>query len=179
MLVLQVGVEELYDPTENEFSLSDGQTLELEHSLVSLSKWEAKWEIPFLSAEEKSTEQINSYIKMMSLNGEISDESISLLRPQHYKQLNDYLSAKMTATWFSNITKSASREVITAEIIYYWMVSLQIDFQCQYWHLNRLITLIQVCNQKNQPAKKMSQSDTIAKQRALNAQRREKYNSSG
>lgn len=179
MLTIIVPGIELFDETTNEFTYAKGTTIELEHSLVSLSKWESKWEIPFLSEAPKTTEQTVDYVRCMLITPDVPPEVLSRLRPEDYETINDHITAKMTATWFNGQEAKNSREVITAEIIYYWMTALTIPFECQYWHFNRLMTLIKVANQKNSPPKKMSRNDAAQRQRELNAKRRAQSGSSG
>lgn len=180
MLEIEVPGVEYFNEKTNEFVEIDSCVLHLEHSLVSLSKWESKWEIPFLGKEEKTEEQTLSYIKFMTQETNVAPEVYSRLSEENYKVINNYISSKMTATWFSEPkNEPASREIITAELIYYWMISMNIPFECQHWHLSRLITLIKVCGQKNQPQKKMKKSDLIERNRRLNAERQAKYKTTG
>lgn len=173
--------DEFYDETISEFVTYPEVHLELEHSLVSIAKWESKWEKPFLSGDEKTTEQTIDYVRFMTLDDVVSDEVFSRLSSENYAAVSDYIAAKMTATWFADSPekKSTSREVITAEVIYYWMVTLNIPFECQHWHISRLLTLVTVCNQKNEKPKKSSRADIIARNRALNEQRKAKLGTSG
>lgn len=180
MLEIEVPGVEYFNEKTNEFVEIDSCVLHLEHSLVSLSKWESKWEIPFLGKEEKTEEQTLSYIKLMTQEPNVAPEVYSRLSEENYKVINEYISSKMTATWFSEPkNEPASREIITAELIYYWMISMNIPFECQHWHLSRLITLIKVCGQKNQPQKKMKKGDLIERNRRLNAERQAKFNTTG
>ena len=156
-----------------------GQTLRLEHSLVSLSKWESKWCKPFLSKDEKTVEETLDYIKCMTLDQNVDSNVYFCLTEENIKQINDYISAPMTATTFSNNKKGASREQITSELVYYWMIALNIPFECQKWHLNRLLTLIRVCEIKSQPPKKMSRSELASRNAALNEERKRKLNTTG
>lgn len=172
MLQLEVQGVELFDDSKQEFVTSETVTISLEHSLVALSSWESKWEKPFLSSEKKTSEETISYIRLMSVDGEIPEEVVLRLSEDQSRQINEYIESKMSATWFSNqgIAKT-SREIITAEIIYHLMIALNIPKECEYWHLSRLFTLIRVIDEKNKPAKKMSASELAARNRALNEQR--------
>lgn len=180
MLKITIPGSELYDEASGEFVTTKEQTLQLEHSLISLSKWESKWHKPFLSKEQKTDEEIRDYIRCMTITPNVSPEVYLFIPKSIMSQIDAYLEDSMTATWFNEKKKNAvNREVITAEIIYYWMISLNIPFECEKWHLNRLFTLIEVCNVKNAPPKKMNKKDIYSRNRALNAARRKLLNSSG
>ena len=180
MLQITIPAIELWDEGKQEFVYGNEQVLQLEHSLVSLSKWESKWEKPFLSKEGKTTEETIDYIRCMTITPNVDAEVYNHLTDRIISQVNNYIDAPMTATWFSENKNSASTtEQITSELIYYWMIALNIPFECQEWHLNRLITLIRVCNIKNQPPKKMSRRSILSRNAALNEARRKKYNTKG
>ena len=179
MLEINIPESEIFIENSNEFRTIKSQVLVLEHSLISLAKWESKWCKPFLGKEEKTTEELFDYIKCMTINQNVDPIIYNFLSSDDIKRINEYISAPMTATTFNNSKKTTSREVITAEIIYYWMVSFNIPFECQKWHLNRLLTLINVCGIKNQPPKKMSRRELATRNAALNAARRKQLGTSG
>lgn len=179
MLSIVVPGIEVFNNTTQEFATQGDVVLELEHSLVSLSKWESKFEKPFLGKTEKTTEEVMDYIKAMTLN-EVPEEIFSRLSEDNIKAINDYIEAKMTATWFHEAPGAPpSRDVITAELIYYWMITFQIPWECERWHLNRLFTLIRVCNIKQSKPKKMSRSEIASRNRELNAQRKAQLGTRG
>lgn len=179
MLKIVIPGIELYDEEKEEFITTKPQTLHLEHSLVSLAKWESKWNKPFLTKDNKTYEETIDYIRCMTITQNVSEDTYRLLTSENIQQVNEYINLPMTATTFSNQKKTPSKEVVTAEIIYYWMISLNIPFECQKWHLNRLLTLINVCNIKNRPSKKMSKRDILNRNKALNKARREALNTKG
>ena len=173
MLQIVVPASELWDEENEEFIYTKEQKLQLEHSLVSISKWESKWNKPYLSKEEKTNEEILDYIKCMTITQNVDPYVYYCLTKENMEQIQKYIEAPMTATTFSKEPKGGSnREVVTAEIVYYWMISLGIPLECQKWHFNRLFTLIKVCNIKNQPPKKRSRREVMSQHAALNAARR-------
>lgn len=181
MLQISVPINpEGWDEKKQEFVPPKEQVLQLEHSLISLSKWESKWCKPFLSKQEKTYEETIDYIKCMTLTQNVKPEVYSHLTKENIDQINKYIDAPMTATYISEEKNGrGSREQVTAELIYYWMIALTIPFECQKWHLNRLIMLIKVCNVKNQPPKKMNKKSLMSRNAALNAARRQQFNTKG
>jgi hypothetical protein len=181
--MLQITIPEVpgFDEKTSEFIIiNKKQTLQLEHSLVSLSKWESIWHKPFITKTSKTSEESISYIQCMTITQNVEPEVYKYITQDNIREVTAYIDDSMTATTFSkDANKATSREVITSEIIYYWMVALTIPFECQRWHLNRLLTLINVCNIKNQPAKKRNQRDLLASNRALNESRKQQYNTPG
>lgn len=180
MLQITIPSIELYDDINNEFMSSKEQTLQLEHSLVSLSKWESKFNKPFLTNEDKSYYETIEYIKCMTLKPVSDDRCYNYITPDNLAKINKYIEQPMTATTFPfKEQKKTNREIITAELIYYWMIAMSIPFECQKWHLNRLLTLINVCNIKNQPTTKMSKKEIMERNRAMNEARRRELNTKG
>lgn len=179
MLRITIPARELWDPIKEEFIYTKECSISLEHSLLSISKWESKWTISFLNNKKMTNEQLIDYIKCMTLTQNVDPMVYSGLTNQNLKEIDDYINAPMTATKITNQKKSHSREIITSELIYYWMVALQIPFECQKWHINRLLALIEVCNIKNTPTKKMSKRDIMARNKSLNAARRKAHNTRG
>lgn len=180
MLRITIPDKELWDEIKEEFVYKKGQTIQLEHSLVSLSKWESKYCRPFLVKQDKTYDETVDYIKFMTITQNVAPEVYKNLTDKNIEDIKKYIEAPMTATHFSDETnKKTSREQITAELVYYWMVALNIPFECQKWHLNRLLTLIRVCNIKNTPPKKRSKKDIMRRNSAMNAARRKRYNTRG
>ena len=182
MLQLTIKGTEFYDSKNNMFINTKDQTLMLEHSLVSLSKWEFIHEKPFLTDENKTYEDMVSYIKCMTINPNIPDNVYLGVTMNDIKKVNEYINKKATATWFRELEgkgRPGPKRVMTSELIYYWMVSLRIPFiPCEKWHLNRVLTLIRVCNEKQNP-KKQSKKDIYRSNAEINKARRERLNSKG
>lgn len=180
MLQITIPAVEQWDENEQEFITSKEQTLSLEHSLVSLSKWESKWCKPFLAKDNKTTEEIIDYIRCMSITQNVSPDIFKNITNENIDMVRKYIESPMTATWFHDEKDGKSNsEQITSELVYYWMIALNIPFECQKWHLNRLLTLIQVCNVKNKPPKKRSKRDIMSRNTALNAARKKRLNTKG
>jgi len=178
MLNVTIPESEQWDERNQEFVYVKEQKLSLEHSLVSISKWESKWCKPFLTKENKTREELLDYIKCMTLTQNVRDELYNVIPNNVIKEIEDYIKAPMTATTVPKINE-VNREIITSELIYYWMITLGIPFECQKWHLNRLLMLISVCNYKNKPAKKTSQKEFLSNRAALNAARKAKLHTKG
>lgn len=179
MLQITVPACEFWDEGKEEFVQKKEQTLKLEHSLVSLSKWEAKWNKPFFVDKEKTIEETIDYVRCMTITQNVDPEVYSRLTNENLEQISKYIEAPMTATWFNEPDRGRSREVITSEIVYYWMISMNIPFECQKWHINRLLTLIHVCSIKSQPPKKMSVDEIMQRNAALNEERKKRLNTKG
>ena len=180
MLRITIPESEQFNEITNEFVITKEQKLSLEHSLVSISKWESKWNKPFLGDKEKTMEETIDYVRCMTLTQNVSDNVYWNITPANMADINHYIEAPMTATWFNEApNQRRGREVITSEIIYHWMISYNIPFECQKWHLNRLLTLIRVCNIKNQPPKKMRRQTVLEHNRAVNQARRSQFQTKG
>ena len=182
---IEVAATSFFNEETERFIEVKPTTLTLEHSLIAISKWESKYHIPFLKEDEKTPEQLEYYFKCMTINQNVDPYVYKALTYSQQKQILDYIHDPMTATWFGDDKDKPGKgrgrrpEVITSELIYYWMVALQIPSEYEKWHLNRLLTLIQVCNSYNQPPKKMSKSEIIRNNDALNAARRAKMHTRG
>lgn len=173
MLKITIPATEAYDEVANRFIEVKETTLQLEHSLVSLSKWEAIHHKPFLSKTPMTNAETIDYIRCMTVTQNVNPDVYLVLPQRVLKEVTEYIEDPMTATWFSEQkTNKPSREVVTSELIYYWMISFNIPVEFQKWHLNRLLTLIRVCSIKNAPSKKMGQSDVMNQYRELNNARR-------
>lgn len=180
MLTIKIADTEYYNEETSQFVSVKERTIDLEHSLVSLSKWESKWCKPFLGKDQKTNEELRDYIRCMIIDKNVPDSIIYSFTRKQLDQITEYIDSKMTATTFSDSTTGPkNKEVITSEIIYYWMISLNIPFECQKWHLNRLLTLIRVCSIKNAPPKKMGRNTILSRNAQLNAARKQQLNTRG
>lgn len=179
MLQITIPAGTLWDEGIEEFVSTKEQTLQLEHSLVSLSKWESKWHKPFLSDKEKTFEETIDYIRCMTITQNVKPEVYLFLTKENVDQIYEYINDPMTATTFNDLDNTFNREVITAEIVYYWMISLNIPIEFQKWHLNKLITLIKVISLKNAPKKKISKQAYMEQMSRLNDARRKEWNTKG
>lgn len=181
MLQIIVPGYDWFDEKTSAFGRTKDTTLQLEHSLVSIHKWEQKWNKPFLGKDPKTAEQCADYIRCMTLTQNVDSAVYNGITPELYDKINQYIEAPMTATWFSekNGPRPLSRETITSEVIYYWMIALNIPWECRKWHLNTLLTLIRVCNAKNAPKKSRNRREMVDQRTALNKARRAQLNSKG
>lgn len=180
MLELHIPEVELYDEKTEMFYTIRGQTLKLEHSLVSLAKWESRWEKPFLSEQRMTFAENVHYIQCMTITQNVHPQVYTYLAKFHLNDIYKYMELPMTATTFSkNKEPWRARKIVTAEVIYYWMTAFNVPMECQKWHLNRLITLINVCNLESQPKKKMSLKELHKRNHALNQQRLKQLGTTG
>lgn len=181
--MLQVVIElvpERYDEKNHSFIDPVTKTLQLEHSLVSISKWESKWCTPFHANREKTAEETIDYIKCMTITQNVKDDVYEHLTKANVDEVLKYIEAPMTATTISRQNKTGrNKEIVTSELIYHWMIESGIPFECQKWHINRLLTLIDVRNVKTQPPKKAGTRETISSYAKLNEARRKQLNSRG
>lgn len=180
MLTITIPSGEIFNEATNEFINMDSKTLNLEHSLVSISKWESKWKKPFLGKDPKTKEEMIDYIRCMTITQNVDPNTYLFITNKNIEEISSYIEDSMTATWFTDKeNKKVNKEVITSEIIYYWMVSFNIPVEFQKWHLNRLLTLIKVCSLKNAPQKKMSKGEILNRNKAINKARKESMHTSG
>jgi hypothetical protein len=180
MLQITIPAGESWDEQNERFIFTKGMTLRLEHSLVSVSKWESKWHKPFLSDKNKTDEEIRDYIRCMTITQNVDPSVYFSLTPENISTINAYIEDGHTATTFREDKRpGGGREIITSELVYYWMIALNIPFECQTWHLNRLLTLVRICNIKSQPPKKRSQHDIAEDYSRINAERKKLWNTSG
>lgn len=179
MLTITVPETEMFDDESQKFITIPKKELRLEHSLVSISKWESKWKKPFLSNTEMTYDQTIDYIRCMTITQNVNPLTYRCLTMDSIQKVRDYIDDPMTATWFKNKPKGGNRSIITSEVLYWQMIALEIPFECQTWHLNRLLTLIHVCSEKQQTPKKMSKGAIAKNNRSLNAARRARLGTRG
>lgn len=178
-LTVQISPDE-WDEEKEEFVEPKVVTLRLEHSLVALSKWESEWHKPFFSKEDKTIPETKSYIKCMTIDEDVDPDVYNHITRENEETIFQYINNPMTATTFKEKKGKGGRAgVITTEIIYWWMTQLNIPVEFENWHINRLLTLVRVCNEKNSPGKKMSGKEIAARNAAINAANRKRFNSKG
>lgn len=176
---IAIPATEFYDERTNEFVEIKEQTIVIKHSLVSLSKWEAKWHKPFLSSTQKTWEESIDYVRCMTLTQKVNPLVYSAITPALFNEINEYIDDPMTARKFRDEERNGRNELITSELVYYWMIALGIPMECQKWHLNRLLALIRLCSIKNAPPKKGHSMNYLQQRSALNASRRKALHSRG
>jgi len=180
MLRIRIEGEEFFDEVDNTFSTVGDIVLDLEHSLISLSKWESQFQKPFLGQGTKTTEEILEYIKAMIITPEFPNDIMKRFSHTHLSQINEYIESEQSATTFGRMPRTPGRpETVTSELIYYWMVAFNIPWAAENWHLNRLFALIRICNIKQQKPKKMSRNEIAARNRELNAARKAQLGTTG
>jgi hypothetical protein len=180
MLRLIIEGDELWDEEKEKFSKTEDQVIELEHSLISISKWESIYQKPFLASDEKTSEEVFGYIRAMILSPDADPDVLKLLSLDNIQAIQRYIDSSQSATTFGLFPdRRGPGEIITSELIYYWLVAFNIPFECQHWHLNRLFSLIRICNIKNSKPKKMSREELSRRYRDLNAERKAKYGTTG
>lgn len=179
-LTITIPGKELYDPVANRFITTQDRTLTIEHSLVSIARWESKWHKPYLSRDAKTEEELVDYIRCMTITQNVDPKVYYALDQPTLKKIIDYMQDPSTATTIKRLDKRPSRKIITNEVIYYWMTALNIPFDpCEKWHFNHLMTLIEVCNIEQQPPKKKSKAEAAKERMALNQARRAKLGTRG
>lgn len=171
-------MNDLWDERNQQFLSIKETTIQLEHSLLSISKWESKWNKSFINTKDKTEDELIDYIKCMTITKNVDPNIYVCLTAENIQEIVNYINAPMTATTIRDTGKS-NHEIVTSELIYYWMISLNIPVKFEKWHLNRLITLIRVCSIKNQPAKKMSRGEIMQRNAALNTARKKRWNTKG
>lgn len=181
MLQIVIPEREVFDEAKSEFITIKETKLNLEHSLISISKWESKWKKPFLDKRGRTFEESIDYIRCMTLNSGVDPKVYFGITQDIFDKVTKYIEDPMSATWFNEKEnkKQNSSQVVTSELIYYWLIAYEIPFECEKWHLNRLLTLIRVCDIKNAPNQKMKKSDLYSRNRALNAARRKSLGTHG
>lgn len=178
MIRIDIPGSEFFNEETSEFIDVEPETVYLEHSLASISKWESKWHKPFLSTEKLTNQEVMSYIECMCLSNDVNETLVQRMTSESIKEIEEYMADQATATWF-NETETPSREIITSEILYYQMIKLGIPFECENWHINRLVTLIRVCAIKGNSQNKMSKDQILQRNRELNEARKAKMKTKG
>lgn len=180
-ITITIPAGQLYSESENRFYKVEETTVELEHSLVALSKWESKWHKPFLTKDQKTRAEVIDYFRCMCLTPSIEPLVFNAIKDREFVRIMKYIDDPMTATTITHhsSTKRGNTGTVTSELIYYWMGEYNISKECEWWHINRLFKLIEITSVKRQPEKKMSKRDIAAQNKSLNAMRRARHGSRG
>ena len=178
-LPIHVKAVELFNQTTGTFYYTEPQTLILEHSLVSISKWESKWHKMYLETPNKTADELLDYVRCMTINKNVPDYVYYALSQENIDEIVQYMNDPMTASSVYEPNSGGHHELVSSELIYYWMIAFHIPLECEKWHLNRLLTLIKICEVKNAPPKKMRRKDIYSRNAALNAARKQKIAASG
>lgn len=180
MLEIHVPEREFYDERNEVFIKTRPVILQLEHSLMSVSRWESKWRKPFLTDEDKTRAETMDYIRCMTINRDVDPNVYAALTSDDIQKIMDYVGAELTATKVYRVkSTNAPKKTITSEVIYSWMVMYNVPFECQKWHISRLLKLLDVLEIANNPKNKMSKGETARSNAALNKARRAKLHSKG
>ena len=180
MLTMTIPGEEYFDEAKGEFIETDDVTITLEHSLISISKWESKWHKAFLGKKEKTEQEVLDYIRCMTVTPKVDPSVYQRLSHSNINAVTDYINDQMSATYINSPDdESIGSETITSELIYYWMISFRIPAEFEKWHLNRLLKLIKICQIKTVPAKKLSSRAILERNIALNEKRKKELNTKG
>lgn len=184
MLKIHIPAGEVWNSQEEIFETCKGYDLVLEHSLISISKWESKWHKAYLGPQEKTKEEIFDYIRCMIVTPGIPDNITKFITESNLREITDYMRNPMTATVFNsfedNKPQAPSKDTMTSEYIYFLLSSYRIPFRdVEKWHLNRLLTLIRICSIKNEPPKKSNPKHLAKSRSSLNAARRARSGSKG
>lgn len=179
MKTIIIPKSEYYDQAKNEFVYIDETVLKLEHSLLALSEWEAKWKKPFFTQKSRTIGEMRDYVRCMTIGKKAPEIVYASISIDLLKDIFEYVNDSRTATWINERKPmggmpGSRNQVITSELIYYWMVAAQVPFEAEKWHLSRLFMLLRICSIKSQPSKKMSKNEVLRQHAALNAARRAK-----
>lgn len=179
MLKIIVPETELFDQTNGEFLTVKKQILMLEHSLVSISKWESKWKIPYLYTERKTLEQDRDYVRCMTITQNVDPIIYKCLTKEVWDKIYDYMNDPMTASNVPSKKKPGVKNIVTAETIRYWMIMFNIPVEYEKWHINQLLALIKYCEWKQSDSEKLTPSELYARNSRLNAERKRKLHTKG
>lgn len=180
MLKIIVPSMDLFNEEDNTFTTVPETIIELEHSLLAMSKWESKFQVPFLGSSPKTNQEMLEYVRLMIVTPNYPENILSRLTSENYDSIKEYIESSQSATTFSNRSKAKGKpEIITSELIYYWMVAFTIPFECESWNLNRLFALIRICDIKNSKPKPMTQRELAERNRSINEQRKAKLGTRG
>lgn len=180
MLKIVIDGTENFNNNTQTFHQLDDIVIELEHSLVSVAKWESIYQKAFLSDNKKTSDEIFEYFKNMIVRCNADLDVLDKCSQENFNKIQEYIDSNQSATTFGSMPeRRGPGEIITSELIYYWMIAFNVPFECQFWHLNRLFSLIRICNIKNSKPKKMSRTEIAQRNSELNAKRKAELGTKG
>lgn len=175
MLELHISETELWDPVSEKFLLVKEQSLPLEHSLLSISKWEEKWHkpMPLINNERLSGDEFLDYVRCMTISRNPDPLVYRCITAREVEAIMAYINDPHTATWFGNEKSGGNdKRPLTTELIYHLMFAFGVSKECEKWHLNRLMTQLRVEYEESKPSKKKTPAEIAERHRMLNAKRR-------
>lgn len=174
--------QEMWDSEKNEFVYVKGCTIRMKHSLLSISKWEMTWKKPFLKPGYVMTEEETlDYYRCMTITQNVDPGIYRYIPTSEQEKINKYIETPMSAYIPQNKKSGGVKHTFVSEHIYYWMTAANIPQSYEKWHLSRLLNLLEIAANENDPkkSKKMSRGEIYKQNQELNSARRKALGTHG